>query len=138
MGGDHAPAVRNVRDKLARGLPAPGGEDGGWRADRVEPAVHLILDGAVGWNRLKDELCLRRVLEIGRGPDASKGGADFAGRDEPVCFEGGEALRNPVHRRSEALRAPADYDDPVARSREDLGHAVADEAVAHDGDRIER
>ena len=138
VGGDHAPAVRDVRDELARGLPAPGGEDGGRRADRVEPAVHLILDGAVGWHRLKDELRLRRVLEIGRGPDASEGGADFAGRDEPVRFEGGEALRDPLHRRGEARFAPADHDDPVTRSREDLGHAVADEAVAHDGDRIER
>ena len=53
-------------------------------------------------------------------------------------FEGGEALRNPVRRRGEALLAPADHDDPVARSRENLGHSVANEAVANDGNGIER
>ena len=138
MGGHHAPAVRDVRHELARGLPASGGEDRRRRANCVQPPVHLVLDSPIGRNRLEDELRIRRVLEIGRGADAPKGGAHFAGSDEPVRFEGGEAFRNPVRRRGEALLVPADHDDPVARSRENLGHAVANAAVANDGYGIER
>ncbi len=135
MRGNDALAMSDLVDELADEMAARRGEDRVDGADAVEPAEQRALQRHVLGHRLDDELGVPRLLEPRRRLDAGERRLARGLAHQPVGDELRRARADLGPRRRQALGLAPDEPDAPAAGGEDLGDAVADDAVADDGDR---
>ena len=131
------PGVLHLVDERARRLSARGGEHRRRRADLVEPAEQIALQGQVLGHGLDDELGRRRIGEPGGGGDPPHDRLDRRPLHQLMGDERVEAGADPLQGALEAVAGAAHQHHLLAGHGEELGNAMADDAIADHRQRLE-
>ena len=137
VGRDHPLTVLHALHDVARRRAARRCQHGRRRADPVELAEQLDLERHVMGDSLDHELRGRRVGEVGARADPVNGRVRICFGDQTVAPEVGQARVDVADRAVEALGRPSDHNDIQPRHGVDLADAVADDAVADDGNCVQ-
>ena len=105
-------------------------EDGGGRADVVQPLEDRQLELGVLRDRFDYQLGARRALQAGREAHPPEGGFDLGLIQQPVPLEEIQALADALQGGVEARPAAADQHHLFAGGGENLRDAVAHDPVA--------
>ena len=131
------PGRAHLGDERTRRLSARGGEHRRWRADLVEPAEQIALQRQILGHGLDDELGRRRIREPGGRGDPPHDRLDRRALQQLVGDEIIEAGADPLQGALEAVAGAAHQHHLLAGHREQLGNAMADNAIADHRERLE-